>query len=244
MILCRSGDHAALKVYPRTGDIRDVSPLASSLFTVISVAAAALEGPASIDRALDGEPPPQAGGGQKYVGVAPGPEARNPLPPASKAPPHLIWSGFQVNEQGSRVFFQTNLPVTFEVKPGDGERGGRTSTLSVFLRNCRIHLKNNRRNLDTRFFATPVSGVTAHQRRKDVELRIAFKEPTAATPRTEPGPDGTQFLVLDFAAGPGAAAAGTPAAPATDVVPPPADGARGGTGAASLEPPSQTPGKK
>jgi len=162
----------------------------------------------SLDRALD-EPAAPGAGGEKYVGVVPGPEAKNPLPKAKKAPPHLFWSGFKSGDAGaSQVFFQTNLPVTFELVPAST---GKPREMSVFLRNCRIHLRNNRRNLDTRFFATPVQGVSARQRRKDVELRIALKEPTTPTPRTEAGPDGTQFLVLDFpasqpAAGPPAAA--------------------------------------
>jgi hypothetical protein len=150
-----------------------------------------------LERALD-ETPGAGRGGEKYVGVIPGATARNPLPPAKKAPPHLIWSGFKSGEGGSQVFFQTNEPVIFEVVPpksGDGKE------LSVFLRNCRIHLRNNGRNLDTRYFATPVQSVSARQRRKDVELRIALKEPSLPTPRTEPGPDGSQFLVLDFPPG-------------------------------------------
>jgi hypothetical protein len=170
--------------------------------------AAASPNPAapSLDRALD-EPAAPGSGGEKYVGVVPGPDARNPLPRAKKAPPHLIWSGFKSGDGGgSQVFFQTNLPVTFEVVPASA---GKPREMSVFLRNCRIHLRNNRRNLDTRFFATPVQGVSARQRRKDVELRIALKEPTSPTPRTEAGPDGTQFLVLDFP--PGQPAAGSPA---------------------------------
>jgi hypothetical protein len=170
--------------------------------------AAASPNPAapSLDRALD-EPAAPGSGGEKYVGVIPGPDARNPLPKAKKAPPHLIWSGFKSGEGGgSQVFFQTNLPVTFEVVPATA---GKPREMSVFLRNCRIHLRNNRRNLDTRFFATPVQGVSARQRRKDVELRIALKEPTSPTPRTEAGPDGTQFLVLDFP--PGQPAADSPA---------------------------------
>jgi hypothetical protein len=154
--------------------------------------------PPPLDRALDDGPAP-GNGGEKYVGVVPGPDGRNPLPKAGKAPPHLIWSGFKSGDAGSsQVFFQTNLPVTFEVVPASASR---PKEMSVFLRNCRIHLRNNRRNLDTRFFATPVQGVSARQRRKDVELRIALKQPTTPTPRTEPGPDGTQFLVLDFPPG-------------------------------------------
>jgi hypothetical protein len=210
--------------------------------TVFSLATAAFQGPGvPLDRALDGEEPPAApAGAQKYVGVVPGAETRNPLPPAGKAPPHLIWTGFQVNESGSRVFFQTNMPVTFEVKPAD-DRSGRKATLSVFLRNCRIHLANNRRNLDTRFFATPVSGVTAHQRRKDVELRITLKERASATPRSEAGPDGTHFLVLEFPPAPGAVPA--PSAPAgTVAVPPALPTAPPATG--GLEPPSSTSGNR
>lgn len=154
-------------------------------------------GGAPLDNALDESPGPGVHG-EKYVGVMPGPAARNPLPPAKKAPPHLIWSGFKSGAGGgAQVFFQTNQPVTYDVVPaGEGAR-----EMSVFLRNCRIHLRNNQRNLDTRFFATPVKGVSARQRRNDVELRIALKEPATPTPRTQEGPDGTQFLVLDFTKG-------------------------------------------
>jgi hypothetical protein len=159
--------------------------------------------PTPLDKALDEAPAPGAGG-EKYVGVIPGGTTRNPLPPAKKAPPHLIWSGFKSGDGGgSQVFFQTNQPVTFEVVPS---KSGNAKEMSVFLRNCRIHMRNNGRNLDTRFFATPVQGVSARQRRKDVELRIALKEPSSPTPRTEPGPDGSQFLVLDFPPGQPAAA--------------------------------------
>jgi hypothetical protein len=152
-----------------------------------------------LEKAFDQPVVGSSSGGEKYVGVIPGPEAQNPLPKAKKTPPRLIWSGFKSGDGGgSQVFFQTNQPVTFEVVP---DKSGSGKALSVFLRNCRIHLRNNGRNLDTRFFATPVEGVTARQRRKDVELRIALKEPTSPTPRTEPGPDGSQFLVLDFPPG-------------------------------------------
>src|SRR5205814_4577280 len=116
---------------------------------------------------------PAPGRGERYVGVVPGADAKNPLPRAKTAPPRLIWSGFQSVEGGSRVFFQTNKPVTFDV--GKQPHEGKPGTVSVFLRNCRIHLRNNARHLDTRFFPTPVEGVTAVQRRKDVELRISLK---------------------------------------------------------------------
>jgi hypothetical protein len=152
---------------------------------------------APIERAFD-EPVAPGPGGERYVGVAPGAAARNPLGVPKKGPPHLIWSGFQGGEGGSKVFFQTNHAVTFEVVAAGARKGSKPGEMSVLLKNCRIHLRNNSRNLDTRFFATPVIGVTAIQRHKDVELRISLKEPVTVTPHTEPGPDGTQFLVLEF----------------------------------------------
>jgi hypothetical protein len=181
---------------------------------------------APIDRALD-QPPAGGGAGEKYIGVMPGANARNPLPSPKKGVPMLIWSGFQMNEQGSRVFFQTSAPVEFEVREGPTGKGKATGkTLSVFLKNCRIHLKNNSRRLDTRFFATPVLGVSAKQNRKDVELRIALKELSNPAPRTEAGPDGTTFLVLEFPIG-------QPAADRSAVE------SKGDNGGGSLEPPPQ-----
>jgi len=172
-----------------------------------------LQAPAPNDGVNVEEPPPPPPSSEKYVGVVPGAETKNPLPAPHKGPPALIWSGFQMAPQGSRVFFQTTAAVEYEVKTADAAKG-KSPTVSVFLKNCRIHLKNNRRNLDTRYFATPVRGVTATQRRKDVELRITLKEPASGTPRTEPGPDGTQFLVLEFPLGQPAAEPPAPPPPA------------------------------
>jgi hypothetical protein len=168
----------------------------SIAFCVALVSGGAMAQPAALDKALD-EPVAPGAGGERYVGVAPGPAARNPLPAPKGKTSHLIWSGFQGTDAGSKVFFQTSQPVTFDMGAG-ARKGTKPGALSVFLRNCRIHLRNNGRNLDTRFFATPVVGVTAIQRHKDVELRISLKEPVNVTPHTEPGPDGTQFVVLDF----------------------------------------------
>jgi hypothetical protein len=138
--------------------------------------------------------------------VAPGPEARNPLPAAGLKPTHLIWTGFQKSGSSGRVFLQTNAPVTYDLVPA---KDGRGRAVSVMLRNCRIHMRNNARRIDARFFGTAVEEIVAHQRRKDVELRITVKPGAIPAPRTEPGPQGTQFLVLDF----GEAGAPTPSSP-------------------------------
>lgn len=96
---------------------------------------------------------------------------------------------------GSQVFLQTTQTVTFE-------RGKWSkSAMTFLLKGCRIHMANNRRKIDTRFFATPVTSVSAKQKGRDVEIRIALREPVSAEPRTQTGAEGTQFVVLDFPPG-------------------------------------------
>jgi hypothetical protein len=160
--------------------------------------------PASADQLV----PSDSGGAQpqgrlgdgRYGGVAPGSNTSNPLPKPPSSPPHLIWTGFQPTATGSRVFLQTTSPVEFEVKEGKVGKAGRSS-LTVFLRGCRIFMANNRRKIDTRAFATPVQSISAKQSRKDVEVVITLHELAKATPGTDPGPNGSQFLVIDFPPG-------------------------------------------
>jgi hypothetical protein len=138
--------------------------------------------------------------GMKYEGVVPGPTGRNPLPAAPKGGPYLVWTGFQMTATGSRVFLQTTQSVQFDLKEGAVKKSGK-STVSVFLRGCRIYMANNRRKIDTRFFATPLSGVSARQRGRDVEVRLALREGATAVPHGEAGPEGTQFVILDLPPG-------------------------------------------
>jgi hypothetical protein len=133
----------------------------------------------------------------KYGGLKPGPEAKNPLPLPQPDPPQLVWTGFRMAGDKSEIFLQTTRPVEHTVQAGVGK----AKRLSVLLKNCRIFLRNNQRNLDTRYFATPVHGVSARQRHKDVELSIVLKETAAADARVEPGPDGSSLVVLAFPPG-------------------------------------------
>jgi hypothetical protein len=163
--------------------------------------------PPAVNQPLDGAPArarPAAG----YAGV-PGPEGRNPLPHPRSDPPRLVWTGFKMAGDRSELFLQTTRPITFDVSEA---AAGHAPRLSVLLRNCRIHLKNNARRIDTRFFASPVQEVSARQRRKDVELAVTLEATATPIARTEAGPDGTSFLVLSFP--PGKAQA--PAAPPVD----------------------------
>ncbi len=179
------------------------------------------------------EPPLPAPG--PYQGVVPGTGARNPLPHPRSDPPRLIWTGFKMAGERSEIFLQTTRPVTHELGPA-GKVAPKPGALSVVLRNCRIHLKNNARRIDTRFFATPVQGVSARQRRRDVEISIALKDAAAPDVRVDPGPDGTQFVVLSF--GPGRAERAA-VAPGAAPEPTPADPEP--TGPPSLSPPSLSP---
>jgi hypothetical protein len=141
----------------------------------------------------------------RYAGLSLDPQARNPLPAPKDDPPRLMWTGFTPGTAGGEIFLQTTRQVAHDMSVTTGA-GGRP-TLSVFLRNCRIHWKNNARRIDTSFFATPVDGIVARQKRKDVELSIRLKESVVPEVRTAPGPDGSQLLVLSFPAGAQAAAA-------------------------------------
>lgn len=162
--------------------------------------------PPAMNQPLDG-PPARERQPVGYAGV-PGPEGRSPFQPPRSAPPRLVWTGFKMAGDRSELFLQTTRPITFDVVDGTA---GRAPKLSVFLRNCRIHLKNNARRIDTRFFASPVEEVSARQRRKDVELMVTLEGAAAPTTRTEPGPDGTHFLVLSFPPGRARAPAAAPA---------------------------------
>ena len=124
--------------------------------------------------------------------MAPGSGNKNPLPKPNTGPPKLVWTGFQPSATGGRVFLQTTQSVTYDTKPSP-------KRLSLTLRNCRIHLKNNERDLNTSFFDTPVASVKVRQHRRDVEVTIGLKSAVTTSPREEDGPDGTKFVVLDFA---------------------------------------------
>lgn len=182
--------------FPRTGFIL-VTALACGVAAATPVAAQ------TVAVSLPDRKGSEATGGQKYDGVVPGATARNPLPSAPEGGSYLVWTGFQMTATGSQVFLQTTRQV--ELDRGTSSR----STLTILLRACRIHMANNRRKIDTRFFATPVSSVSARQKGRDVEVRIALRENASVDPHNQAGPDGTQFVVLDFPPGKAATEPGT-----------------------------------
>ena len=139
----------------------------------------------------------------EYGGVQPG-QTKKPDPAApkkaKKPPPKgtLSWIGFETKDGGSNVFFQSVAP--FEVS--QRVEGG---TLVVALTLSKLG-QNTWRPIDTRFFDTSVSRVTAKKKGKAIEVRIAFKDPKNAAQgslRTSTEADGMYYAYLSFAGGGG-----------------------------------------
>ena len=126
-----------------------------------------------------------------YAGVVPG--KNNPPPggiPASTETCYMTWPGFQLTQNGSRVFFQlTTRPAALMSQTG--------RTITVTFPMCRIRLYNNRRRLVTRYFRTPVSWVKARRRRKDIHVTVKLR--ADAKPSEKWSRKGKfQFYFLEF----------------------------------------------
>jgi hypothetical protein len=114
----------------------------------------------------------------------------------------LISTGFRLTEGGSEIVIQTSAEVTLEARA--------TQAGSVFVvKNCRILRSNDRRPLDTRFFDSPVTGVTLKEHGGDLEINVTLRGAATATPHKERGPGNTWYWILDV---PGRDVAHRPAA--------------------------------
>ena len=143
----------------------------------------------------------------QYGGVEPGHPAKpEPGKKAKKPPPKgtLSWIGFEAKDGGTQLFFQSVAPfnVTQHLEK---------DTLVIELDLNRLG-QNTWRQLDTRFFDTPISRIIARKaRKKGLEVRVTFKNPKdakeAAMRNTTEG-DGFSYVYLTFAGG-GAAPAPT-----------------------------------
>ena len=152
----------------------------------------------------------------EYGGVTPG-QPHDPAvkPSKPRRPPlkgTLTWIGFEAKEGGAEVFFQSVAP--FEVS-----QHVEGAQLVVHLALNRLG-HNTWRQIDTRFFDTPLSGIVARAvgraratkdrpaRAAGIEARIAFKSTQDAKPgtvRSATEADGMYYAYLRFpqsAAGP------------------------------------------
>ncbi|HWU90016.1 MAG TPA: hypothetical protein VN253_22290 [Kofleriaceae bacterium] len=168
----------------------------------------ALAGPAFAD------PGPHKEGA--YGGVVPGQQpdpAGRPARP-TRPPPKgtLTWVGFEAKDGGAQVFLQSVAP--FEV-----QQHLEGATLVAHLSLTRLG-HNTWRQVDTRFFDSPLSGMVARAvgatrasktrpaRGPGIDVRISFKNPKDAregTLRTATEADGMFYAYMSFPAGAGAA---------------------------------------
>jgi hypothetical protein len=173
----------------------------------------------------------------QYGGITPGetqPRDTAAKPARPRRPPPrgtLTWIGFEAKDGGAEVFFQSVAPfvVTQRVEGG---------TLVVHITLTRLG-HNTWRQVDTRFFDNPLSGIVARavgaaRATKDrpahgagIEARIAFKnakDAREATVRTATEADGMYYAYLKFPEGTEAPATPAPATlqePETDDAPAP-----------------------
>lgn len=118
-----------------------------------------------------------------------------------KAPPKgtLSWIGFETKSGSSEVFFQSAAPFQVSQRV---DRGSVVVTLGGLKRLGH----NTWRPIDTRYFDTPISRITARKKGKAIEVRIAFKnakEATQGTVRTATEADGMYYAYVSFAGGGG-----------------------------------------
>jgi len=141
-----------------------------------------------------------------YGGVTPG-EAPNPSekPGKPKHPPPkgtLTWVGFEAKDGGAQVFFQS--VGAFEISQRlEG------NALVVHLSLTRLG-HNTWRQVDTRFFDNPLSGIVARTvgasrgRKAGIDAKITFKNPKDAregTIKTTTEADGMYYVYLSFPQG-------------------------------------------
>jgi hypothetical protein len=160
----------------------------------------------------------------QYGGVTPGeiqPRDPSSKPARPRRPPPrgtLTWIGFAAKDGGAEVFFQSVAP--FEVSQ-------RIESGALIVHLGLTHLGHNTwRQVDTRFFDNPLSGIVARAvgavratkahpaHGPGIDVRIAFKNPKDARDaavRTATEADGMSYAYLTFPEG----AEARPAAPAT-----------------------------
>lgn len=133
---------------------------------------------------------------QSYGGVVPGSDVLPENIPAEPGSAALVtWPGFQmVPGGGSRVFLQTTIEVTPELKR-DGDNW------QVVLSGVALPAGNARRPLDTQYFNTPVRSVRTASRGDAVVVTLLMRAKLQPIMRTERVPSGYYFTYLEFPPG-------------------------------------------
>ena len=134
-----------------------------------------------------------------YSGVSVEGNETPPHPVARNAPPAtLTWAGFERTSSGSRVFFQLSAEAAFEVT----QKG---TTIVVHMKRTKINVRNNMRELDLRYFKTPVRSVKVRKKGKDTIATIVLDRNTTPASKMISGKHGSGYklIVLEFTHGKG-----------------------------------------
>ncbi len=130
----------------------------------------------------------------EYAGVTPGTGHLPPRAPSGEAR-LLTWPGFQARPDGaSRFFVQTTQPVQYRVENESGRA-------VIILENLGIHLRNNRRPLETRYFNTPVTRAKVERRGHDVALVLEMRAAVTPSVSVQPSEGAYHYLFIEFPAG-------------------------------------------
>lgn len=134
---------------------------------------------------------------QTYVGVVPGSDV---IPDRIAAAPGegalVTWPGFQMMPNGgSRVFVQTSVEVTPELK-----REG-LDNWQLVLPAMSLPPGNARLSLETQYFNTPVKSVRASARGGAVVVLLEMRAKLKPIVRTERAQNGYFFTYLEFPPG-------------------------------------------
>jgi hypothetical protein len=133
----------------------------------------------------------------EYGGVEPGkPKKADPNKKARKPPPKgtLSWIGFEAKEGGAQIFLQSPAPFEVSQRVDNG-------ALIVTLTGVTRVSPNTARPIDTRFFETTLSRISAKRKGKAIEVRVAFKNAKDAgqgSVKTATEADGMFYTYLSF----------------------------------------------
>jgi hypothetical protein len=106
-------------------------------------------------------------------------------------PAVLTWSGFERTDTGSRVFFQLSAGVEYELS-------SQGMLVSIRLPNTSSSVRNNIRQLDTRYFRTPVTLVTMKPRGAEMVISLKLRREAAPEVSMVDGEHGYKVLMLEF----------------------------------------------
>ena len=132
-------------------------------------------------------------GGGEYDGVKTGTDNKPPGPDVSGKGRFVTFPGFEMLPDGrSRVFVQTSA----RVEPRVTQSGGR---FEIVLPQTRVHLRNNRRPLETEYFETPLRRASVVQREADAVLVLEMKKRIDSVQvHVEEGEEGYHFVFVEL----------------------------------------------